>query len=88
MRPESPTYLQSFGTLLSAENLKMLFVPRNVAHGFLTLEPDTAAYYLVGEYYTPEFERGVRYDDPMLGIDWPAEVRVISEKDRSWPLLK
>ena len=87
MRPESPTYLQYFGVHLSAENLKMLFIPRNFAHGYLALEPNTAAYYLVGEYYTPELERGVRYDDPLLGIDWPLEVNVISQKDRNWPLL-
>jgi dTDP-4-dehydrorhamnose 3,5-epimerase len=88
IRPESPTYLQYFGVELSADNLKMVYVPRNFAHGFLTLKPDTAAYYLVGEYYTPECEQGLRYDDPALDIDWPAPIRTISDKDRDWPLLK
>jgi dTDP-4-dehydrorhamnose 3,5-epimerase len=65
----------------------MLYVPRNFAHGFLSLEPNTATYYLVGEYYSPDCERGVRYDDPKLGINWPMEVTTVSEKDKSWPLL-
>lgn len=87
MRPESPTYLQHFGICLSADNLKMLFVPSNFAHGYQTMEPNTAAYYLVDEYYTPKLERGVRYSDPSLGIDWPRDVTVISQKDQNWSLL-
>lgn len=88
MRPDSPTYLQHFGIELTPENKKMLFVPRNFAHGFLTLEPDTQAYYMVGEFYTPEYERGLRYDDPAVGIKWPIPVNEISDKDKSWPLLE
>lgn len=88
MRPDSPTYLQSFGTELTQDNRKMLFVPGNFAHGFLTLEDNTEVCYMVGEYYTPDCERGLRYDDPAFGVSWPIPVEVISEKDRSWPLLK
>jgi len=88
MRPDSPTYMQHFGIELTADNLKMLFVPRNFAHGFLTLEPNTEAFYMVGEYYTPEYEQGLRYNDPALDIQWPAPVNVLSEKDGSWPLLE
>jgi len=88
LRPESPTYLRHFGVELSAENMRMLFVPRHFAHGFLTLKPETEAFYMVGEFYAPEHERGLRFDDPALGIRWPLPVDVISDKDRSWPLLK
>ncbi len=87
MRPESPTYLRHYGVELTPENKRMLFVPENFAHGFLTLKPDTQTYYLVGEFYTPEYEHGLRYDDPSLGIEWPVEPLVVSEKDRNWPLL-
>ena len=87
MRPDSPTYLQHFGLELTPDNRKMLFVPDNFAHGFLTLEPDTQAYYMVGGFYTPECERGVRYNDPALAIKWPESVRIVSEKDQKWPLL-
>ncbi len=88
MRPESPSYLQHFGIELSADNGKMLFVPGHFAHGFLTLEPDTQAFYMVSEYYTPGCERGIRHDDPAIGIEWPAPVNVLSEKDAAWPLLQ
>ncbi len=87
-RPDSPTYLQSFGAELSAENGRALYVPKGFAHGFLTLTPDSTASYLVDEFYTPEAEGGLRYDDPVLGIDWPGEVRVISPKDAAWPLIE
>ncbi|MBN2162861.1 MAG: dTDP-4-dehydrorhamnose 3,5-epimerase [Pontiellaceae bacterium] len=87
MRPESPTYLRHFGIELTPDNHRMLFVPARFAHGFLTLEPDSQAYYLVGGFYTPECERGVRFDDPKLAIEWPTEPQVVSDKDRSWPLL-
>jgi len=85
LRPDSPTYMQHFGIELTADNRRALYVPEMFAHGFLTLEPDTEASYLVGEYYSPGDERGYRYNDPAFGIQWPGEVRVISEKDRSWP---
>lgn len=88
MRPESPTYLKHFGLELTQENMKMLFVPRGFAHGFLTLEDDTEAFYTVGEFYTPTCEGGLRHDDPILGIKWPRPVEVITDKDANWPLLK
>ncbi|HSR88117.1 MAG TPA: dTDP-4-dehydrorhamnose 3,5-epimerase, partial [Pontiella sp.] len=87
MRPDSPTYLGHFGIELAQDNHRMLFVPANFAHGFITLEPDSQVYYMVGGFYDPECERGLRYDDPALGIEWPIEPAVISEKDRNWPLL-
>jgi dTDP-4-dehydrorhamnose 3,5-epimerase len=88
LRDESPTYRQWTALELTADNGIVLFVPEGFAHGFQTLEDDTDVYYLVTEFYTPGFERGVRWDDPALGIDWPnVEQRVMSDKDRSWPLF-
>jgi dTDP-4-dehydrorhamnose 3,5-epimerase len=88
IRPDSPTHLQSFGVELTAENGRALYVPKGFAHGFLTLLPDTTASYMVDEFYTPDAEGGLRYDDPALGLDWPGEVHVISPKDAAWPLLE
>ena len=85
MRADSPTYLKHFGVELTAENMRMLFVPRGFAHGFMTLEDETEVMYLVSEVYTPEVEGGVRYDDPLFDIKWPLPVSVISEKDATWP---
>ena len=87
MRPESPTYLQHFGIELSAENRRQLYVPDMFAHGYLTLTDHAEVAYQVGEFYSPGHERGVRHDDPALGIEWPIPVTVISPKDASWPLL-
>jgi len=75
-----------FGTTLSADNRRMLYVPESCAHGFLTLEDDTEALYLTTSYWSPEHERGVRWDDPAFGIEWPFDPVVLSEKDRAWPL--
>jgi len=83
LRRESPTFGQSFGAELSAENRLMMYVPKGCAHGFLTLTDDSEVIYLVDEFYSPENERIVRYDDPKFRIEWPAEVRVISDKDRT-----
>ena len=86
LRVESLTYLQWVGVALTAENRKMLYVPEGLAHGFQTLEDDTEVFYQVTQFYTPGAERGVRWDDPVLGIRWPAvESRVISPRDLSWP---
>ncbi len=82
LRPDSPTFLQWFGETLSAENRRMMFVPKGFGHGFITLEPDTEAIYFVTEFYSPEHERGLRWDDPKIGIEWPIEPVIISEKDR------
>jgi len=81
LRPGSASFGQSFGAELSGENRRMMYVPRGFAHGFLTLEEDTEAFYLVTAFYAPESERGVRWNDPRFSISWPAEPVVISEKD-------
>src|SRR6266508_990359 len=82
LRPESPTFKASFAAELSAENRVMMYVPEGCAHGFLTIEPDTETIYLVTAPYSPEHERGVRWNDPEFGIEWPFEPRVLSDRDR------
>jgi dTDP-4-dehydrorhamnose 3,5-epimerase len=85
LRPDSPTYLQHFGIELTEQNRKQLYVPEMFAHGYLTLTPDAETTYQVGEFYTPGAERGIRYNDPALKINWPIPVEIVSEKDASWP---
>jgi dTDP-4-dehydrorhamnose 3,5-epimerase len=85
LRPDSETFGRHFGVELTSENRRMTYAPRGFAHGFLTLAPDTETLYLVSAFYAPERERGVRWDDPRFGIEWPAEPEVISDKDRSHP---
>ena len=82
LRPDSPTFGQSFGAELSAENRRMMYVPKGFAHGFITLADDAEAFYFVDESYAPEQERGVRWDDPRFGIAWPIAPAVLSDKDR------
>jgi dTDP-4-dehydrorhamnose 3,5-epimerase len=81
LRPGSAAFGQSFGAELTAENRRMMYVPRGFAHGFLTLKPDTEAFYFVSAFYAPDRERGVRWNDPRFSIAWPAQPRVISQKD-------
>jgi dTDP-4-dehydrorhamnose 3,5-epimerase len=87
LRPDSPTYLAWEGVELSAQNRRMAYVPEGFAHGFLTLTDDCEVLYPVTAAYAPSAERGLRYDDPSIDIEWPATVRVVSKKDQSWPLL-
>jgi dTDP-4-dehydrorhamnose 3,5-epimerase len=83
LRKDSPTFGRSFGAELTAENRRMMYVPKGFAHGFVTLTDDVEAVYLVDELYAPEQERGVRWDDPRFDIAWPIPPLVISDKDRS-----
>lgn len=83
IRKDSPTFGQSFGVELSADNRRMLYVPKGFAHGFITLVNDTEAFYLVDEFYSPEHERGIRWNDPKFGIQWPMNPTVLSDKDRN-----
>ena len=87
LRRDSDTLLQWYGEVLSDENLKMMYVPEGFAHGFQTLEENTELLYLHTEFYSPEQEGGVRYDDPILSIAWPWKATEISEKDQEYPLL-
>jgi dTDP-4-dehydrorhamnose 3,5-epimerase len=83
LREGSETFGRHFSIELTSENRKMLYVPKGFAHGFITLEPDTEAFYFADESYSPEHERGLRWDDPKFSIRWPMEPVVISEKDRT-----
>lgn len=87
MRADSPTYLQSFGIELSADNTRMLHIPREVANGFLITSDDTTLLYATTTPYTPGAERGFRHDDPALAIEWAQPVASISAKDAAWPDL-
>lgn len=84
LRPDSATFGKWFGETLTAENRTMMYVPQGFAHGFVTLEDDTEAFYLVSSIYAPQQERGVRYNDPAFGIQWPLDPVEISEKDKNW----
>jgi len=86
LRPESPTYKQWFAHELTAENRLMLYIPAGFAHGFQTLADETEVFYQLSERYTPASERGVRWNDPVFGIEWPeTENIIINERDRTYP---
>ena len=85
LRPDSPTFGQWYGAELSAENRRMMYAPKGFAHGFITLTEDAEAFYFVDEFYAPDMERAVRWDDPKFGIEWPAAPSVLSDKDRNHP---
>ncbi len=87
LRADSPTFGQSFGAVLSAENRTAMYVPRGFGHGFISLADDSELFYMVSDFYAPEQERGVRHDDPRFNIQWPGQPVEISDKDRAWPLF-
>jgi dTDP-4-dehydrorhamnose 3,5-epimerase len=89
IRAGSPTYGRHAGAVLSAENWRQLWIPPGFAHGYLTLEDDCEVIYKVTDYYAPECDKGIAWNDPALGIDWPLPERIIilSEKDRRQPSL-
>ena len=87
LRPDSPTYLQWEGFELSADNGRQLYIPKHFAHGFMTLGDDAVVRYLISRFHAPDLARGLRYDDPALGIRWPGAPTVLSERDRSWDLM-
>lgn len=86
-RPESSTFGHWVGEELSAENGRMMYVPKGFAHGYQTLVDGAVALYLVTAAYAPEAEGGLRFDDPAIGIEWPLEASSVSEKDEQWPLI-
>jgi dTDP-4-dehydrorhamnose 3,5-epimerase len=90
LRRGSPTYGKYYGTILSGENKKMLYIPEGFAHGFLVLSNEAVFTYKCTEFYHPEFESGVAWNDPDIGIDWPLDgiEPLLSEKDKKLPLLR
>ena len=86
LRQSSPTYLSWYGLYLSADNGRMLYVPEGCAHGCQSTADNTEIHYMASAYYSPDHARGIRYDDPAIGIRWPLAVSLISEQDRNWPL--
>jgi len=88
IRKGSPNYLKWVAVELSAENKRMLFIPRGFAHGFVTLTDDVEFIYKVDNLYSKEHDRGIRFDDPSIGVEWGVENPILSQKDTSSPLLK
>lgn len=87
LRKGSPQYAKWTAVELSAENKKQLFIPRGFAHGFLTLTDDVEVQYKADNYYAPEFDGNIRWDDPEIGVEWPFEPVILSDKDEKAPLL-
>ena len=83
LRKNSPTFLRHIAVELSADNYRMLYVPENFAHAFITLEDHTEVFYQVSEFYSPGKERGIRWNDPLFRIVWPTDTPILSEKDRN-----
>lgn len=88
IRKNSPTFLRWIGVILSEYNKKQILVPKGFAHGIVTLAPNTEVLYKVDEYYSPEYDRSIRWDDPDIGIEWPVSNPILSEKDGNAPYLK
>ncbi len=90
IRKNSKTFGKHVSTILNAENRRMLYVPKGFAHGFCVLEDKTELLYKVSDFYSPEQERGLIWNDPLLAIDWPKPGRefLLSEKDKKYPTLK
>jgi len=88
IRKGSPTFGQWIGIILTANNKRQVIVPKGFAHGILTLVPNTEIMYKVDEYYSPEHDRAIRWNDPELNINWPISKPILSEKDKKAPLLK
>jgi dTDP-4-dehydrorhamnose 3,5-epimerase len=87
IRKGSPNYKKWVAVELTAENKKQLFLPQGFAHGFVTLTDDVEVQYKVDDYYAPEEDRGIRYDDPSIGVEWGVENPILSAKDVNSPLL-
>ncbi len=87
IRKDSPTYLKWHGEILASENEKMIYIPEGFAHGFQTLNEDSELLYLHTEFYSPEHEGGIRFDDPKINVEWPLEITMVSNRDKQFKLL-
>ena len=88
IRPESTTYKQWLSVDLTAENRRIVYIPAGFCHGFLTRMEDTEVFYQMSAFYAPGYGRGIRWNDPVFGIQWPEEVNVISDQDKSYQDFK
>lgn len=87
LRPASPTFLKWSSVTLNARDLRSLYIPAGFAHGFQSLEDSSEVFYQMSKYYYPDAARGIRWNDPAIGVDWPMAPTLISVRDRSYPLL-
>ena len=87
IRSGSPTFMQWYEVELSKDNLRMVYIPEGFAHGFQSLTDNVELIYHHSAFYSPESERGLRFDDPVLAFHWPLSVRAVSSKDQSYPLI-
>jgi dTDP-4-dehydrorhamnose 3,5-epimerase len=85
LRADSPTFRKWLAAELTSDNRLMLFISKGFAHGFQTLTDEAEVFYQMSQFYAPEYAQGVRWDDPAFKISWPAEKRIISDRDRSFP---
>ena len=87
IRQNSPTYKQHVSAILSSENRHMMFVPTGFAHGFSVLSDEATVYYKCNDYYNKKLERGIKWDDPELGVNWRVESPILSDRDKNLPYL-
>jgi dTDP-4-dehydrorhamnose 3,5-epimerase len=87
LRPASSHYRRWFGTEINAENRRALFIPPGFAHGFITLSDHSEVFYMISAAHSPAHARGVRWNDPSFGIEWPLQPQVIAPRDAQYPLL-
>ena len=85
LRPDSPTFGEHVGVILSADNRRALYIPQDFAHGFQTLSDHTEVFYHMSAFYEASAARGFRWDDSAFNIKWPEPLTVIADKDRAWP---
>lgn len=85
LRPQSPTFKQWVSVVLTEESGNMVYIPNGCAHGFLTLSDGADVFYQMSEFYNPDAARGIRWNDDSFGIVWPEKVKVMSERDRTYP---
>lgn len=85
LRPDSSTFKQWAGIDLTVDNHRTLYIPEGMAHGFLTLADNTEVFYQMSEFYYSECARGVRWDDPEFGIQWPPGIQIIAARDQQYP---
>lgn len=88
VRPDSDTFGEYVSHRLSSKNKHALYIPRGFLHGFATLSASAVVHYKLDNQYAPDYERGVRWDDPEIGINWPIDSPTVSEKDQQWPVLQ